>query len=169
MHALSSSLITSFFLYTGAHNNAEGYPVVHNEIDIEFIRKPYDDTLYMQSNYFTNGDGDHEALHVERDMKPNPNPSRDVRDEMRWYGFKWSSTGISWYIDSVKVREATSNTPKIEDGPLKMFMNMWVSNFTNPAMLQWAGEYTHNEWRAANPPKALYNTIHFTRGEDCEM
>lgn len=169
-HSLSSILtltvlfrkrvVSSFFLYSGQLNAAPGYPEVHNEIDVEFIYKSSTSSMGVQFNYYNNGQGGNEFLHT---------PSFEIDQSYNWYGFKWTSSGIAWYVNGVQVHEVNDSTTPIIDsngGPLRLMMNIWTIDPDNSGAVIWAGAYTH---MADNTPQAFYDTVCHTDGETCGM
>ena len=95
-------VITSFFTYTR-------YPV-WDEIDIEILGK---NMTQVQFNYYTNGVGHHEYLH---------NLGFDASLDFHEYGFEWLETSITWYIDGIKIYQATKDIPSHSSS---LMMNLW--------------------------------------------
>lgn len=153
--------MSSFFLYSGKYNAAPGYPEIHNEIDIEFIYKTSTASIGVQFNYYNNAQGGNEFLHT---------PSFAIDQSYNWYGFKWTSSGISWYMNGEQVHEVTDgSTPIInsvgDGGPLRLMMNIWTIDPDNAGAVIWAGAYTHT----TDTPQAFYDTVCHTDGETCDM
>lgn len=148
-------MVSSFFLYSDRFNTAPGSESYHNEIDIEFIYKTSTQSMAMQANYYTHGTGGNEYTY---------HPSFAMESSFNWYGFKWTSSGIEWYVNGVKVHTATTNTPQFEDGPLKLMLNTWTILPTSTGGVIWAGAYTHT-----GPQEALYDEMCHTAGESCSM
>lgn len=145
-------LITTFFTYTGKYDAAPGEDKFHNEVDLEFVYKRKYKKMSLQANFFTNGKGGNEKIIP---LKFNPTK------KMHNYGFKWTSKGVAWYVDGKKMYTARKNTPKIENGPHKIMMNVWpVSKHASG----WGGNYEFDGVRSA-----VYSAVRFTRGEDCKI
>jgi len=82
------------------------------------------------------------------------------------YGFKWTSTGITWYVDGVAVYTVTDSpgdpTPKVSDSLHKIMMNLWPVDSTASA---WAGTFVY----PGTPLAATYDWLRYTAGEDCTI
>jgi len=147
--------VTSFFTFAGPFDN--GGNGKHNEIDIEFLGN---DTRSVQLNFWANDD-----TYASRNEQLIP-LSFDASAESRAYGFKWSATGIRWYIDGQLVHEALDSpgnpTPKAGESLQKIMMNLWAVDDTAAA---WAGEFRY----PGAPLHALYDWVRHTAGENCEM
>ncbi len=147
-------IVTSFFSFAGPYDN--GGNGQHNEIDIEFTG---DDTRWVQFNFWTNDDTysarNEELLYLGFDA------SRGAHA----YGFKWTSTGIQWFIDGEMVFEALdahAPTPKAADSLHRIMLNLWAVDETAEA---WAGTFEY-------PGQALesaYEWARYTAGEDCTV
>lgn len=113
----NDGLVSSFFTYTGPHENGNPW----DEIDIEFLGK---DTTKIQFNYFTNGVGEHVYLY---DL------GFDAAEDFHTYGFKWEPGKITWYVDGKAVYRATKDIPVT---PGRIMMNVWngvnVDGWLNP-------------------------------------
>jgi endo-1,3-1,4-beta-glycanase ExoK len=149
-----SGTVTSFFTYAGPFDN--GGNAKHNEIDIEFLGQS---STSVQFNFFTNDD--EYASHNEfvYDL------GYDASEDFHVYGFKWTATGIKWYVDGdavYSVDDSPNNpTPMAPDSLQKIMMNLWpVDQFGE----DWAGIFAYER-----PLEAEYEWVRFTRGEDCEM
>jgi len=146
--------VTSFFTYAGPFDN--GGNGKHNEIDIEFLGQ---DTESVQFNFFTNDDEYTSRNEVVLDL------NYDASLDFHVYGFKWSSTGIEWYVDGVPVYYIGDNpanpTPKATDSLQKIMMNLWP---VDQSAEDWAGVFDYQE-----PLTAEYQWVRFTRGEDCAI
>ncbi len=149
-----SGTVTSFFTYAGPFDN--GGNGKHNEIDIEFLGK---NTKSVQFNFFTNDD--EFASHNESVY----GLGFDASGGFHVYGFKWTATGIEWYVDGelvYSVADTPENpTPKTTDSLQKIMMNLWP---VDDSAEGWAGIFNYQE-----PLNAEYEWVRFTRGEECEM
>ena len=119
---------TSFFVYTGPSEYDEnGNPNPHDEVDIEFLGK---DTTHVQFNFFVNGKGGNEHMY---DL------GFDASEDFHTYGFRWTESYITWYVDGVPVYrvDETSNKP-LPKTPGRMMTNYWCG--TKNAEL-WMGKY----------------------------
>lgn len=53
-------------------------------------------------------------------------PRFDISKSFHNYGFKFTASGISWYLDGFKVFSAFKNVPNVADGPFRIFTNTWI-------------------------------------------
>lgn len=120
---------STFFTCTGPYELDElGNPNPHDEIDIEFLGK---DTTKVQFNYFVDGQGGHEYMY---------NLGFDASKEFHEYGFRWTSTSITWFVDNkpvYKVQESSKN--KLPKTPGRILMNYWCGNKKAEG---WMGQYS---------------------------
>ncbi|ATU92268.1 family 16 glycosylhydrolase [Phyllobacterium zundukense] len=114
----ASGTNSNFFSHVGA---PQGSP--HNEIDFEFIGK-HDGAL--QTNYFVNGVGGHEAV-VE---------VPDANSRFRTYAFVWEPDSIRWYIDGKMVREVREGVPT---EPQKIYLSIWSTS----TLSDWLGKFEY--------------------------
>ena len=147
--------VTSFFTFAGPKDN--GGNGKHNEIDIEFLGR---DTSSVQVNFYTNDDtytSQNEAL---------INLGFDASRSSHAYGFKWTSTGISWYLDGGLVYSVTDSalrpTPKASESLQKIMLNLWPVDAT---LASWAGTFVYPD----HPLDALYDWVRYTAGESCTV
>ena len=121
---------SSFFVYTGPSEvNENGEPNPHDEIDIEFLGK---DTTHVQFNFFVDGKGGNEYKY---DL------GFDASKEYHTYGFRWTESYITWYVDGTPVYRVDETAKKpLPKTPGRMMMNYWSG--TEEARL-WMGEYEH--------------------------
>lgn len=128
-----SGVVTAFFTFAGPYDN--GGNGRHNEIDIEFLGY---DTTRVQFNFWTNDDRYRSNNAVLLDL------GEDASLAARNYGFKWTSTGISWYIDGQRVYSVTTSrlnpTPKATDSLHKIMMNAWP---VDESASLWAGAFAY--------------------------
>jgi beta-glucanase (GH16 family) len=147
-----AGVVSSFFTYAGPFDN--GGNGQHNEIDIEFLGY---DTESLQLNYWTNGIGGHEHV-VDLGF--------DASQAVHHYAFKWTSSGIAWYVDRVKVHEvldtAADPIPKVSESLQKIMMNVWPVDGTASS---WAGAFVY----PGSPLLGQYDWVRYTAGEDCEI
>ena len=115
----ASGTNANFFSHVGA---PQGSP--HNEIDFEFIGKR-DGAL--QTNYFVNGVGGHEAV---IDVP-------DANSRFRTYAFVWESDRIQWYIDGKMVREVKGDSVPKE--PQKIYLSIWSTG----TLTDWLGKFQY--------------------------
>lgn len=148
-----SGVVSSFFTFAGPYDN--GGNGQHNEIDIEFLGY---DTTRFQVNYWTNDDS--YAGGNEHRVDAGFDASLDFHD----YGFKWTSTGIEWFVDGISVYKADDTllhpTPKAADSLHKVMMNVWPVDSTAEG---WAGAFNY----PAAPLYGEYDWIEYTAGENC--
>ena len=152
-----SGVITSFFTFAGPYDN--GGNGQHNEIDIEFVGEDGDGDRgisWVQFNYWTNDDA-----YASRNEIPYP-LGFDASADFHRYGFKWTSTGIEWWVDGELVVSATKATPQETDSLQKIAMNLWPVDSTASG---WAGSFTY----PGEPLRAQYQWVRYERGESCTM
>lgn len=150
-----SGVVTAFFTFAGPYDN--GGNGRHNEIDIEFLGN---DTRRVQLNFWTNDDRYRSNNAVLLDL------GKDASLAASNYGFKWTSTGISWYIDGQLVHSVTTSrlkpTPKATDSLHKIMMNVWPVDET--ASL-WAGTFAYPN----APLDAPYEWVRYDSASDCSF
>ena len=112
----------------------------HDEIDIEFLGK---DTTHVQFNFFVDGKGGNEYMY---DL------GFDASEEFHTYGYRWTETSITWFVDGEPVYKVTTDTSaqeagnlriveKIPQTPGRMLTNYWCGN---ERAVGWMGLYTGN-------------------------
>jgi beta-glucanase (GH16 family) len=148
-------VVTSFFTFAGPYDN--GGNGKHNEIDIEFLGK---NTLEVQTNFWTNDDA--YASRNEQMIWLG----FDASQEFHHYAFKWTSTGITWFVDRSPVRTVldspTKPTPKATESLHKIMMNVWP---VDSSASGWAGTFVY-------PGAALqgvYDWVRYTAGDECQI
>jgi len=151
--------VTAFFTFAGPYDN--GGNGKHNEIDIEFVGAHLGaGPSSVQFNFWTNDDG--YASRNEYLMQLG----FDATAAFHAYGFKWTSTGIDWYVDGklvYSVFDTTGNpTPKASDSLQKIMLNLWPVDDTASG---WAGTFVY----PGEPLRAQYQWVRYTSGEDCEI
>jgi beta-glucanase (GH16 family) len=148
-------VVTSLFTFAGPYDN--GGNGKHNEIDIEFLGY---DTTRFQANFWTNDDT------YQRGHEHTVDLGFDASQGLHRYGFKWTSSGITWYVDGVAVYSVvdstTDPTPKVTDSLHKIMVNLWPVDNTASA---WAGTFVY----PGNPLVAHYDWVRYTAGENCSM
>lgn len=148
-------VVTSLFTFAGPYDN--GGNGKHNEIDIEFLGY---DTTKFQANFWTNDDA------YARDHAHMVNLGFDASQGYHRYGFKWTSSGITWYVDGIAVytvaNSAGDPTPKSTDSLHKIMMNQWVVDSTASA---WAGTFVY----PGTSLIAQYDWVRYTSGENCTI
>lgn len=114
--AKSNGIVSSFFAYTSSPQ--------HDEIDFEFLGK---DTTKVQLNYFVTGVGGHEHL-VDLGF--------DASLDFHVYGFIWSESKITWYVDGAEVYSVTGPQTTLPSNASNVFLNLWngigVDSWLNP-------------------------------------
>jgi endo-1,3-1,4-beta-glycanase ExoK len=147
-----SGVVTSFFTFAGPYDN--GGNGKHNEIDIEFLGK---DTRRVQFNFWANDDT--YASRNERVLQL----AFDAAAAFHNYGFRWTETGIEWYIDGNRVdsfyETAVTKTPKASESYQKVMMNVWPVDATASA---WAGVFSYGGVRTAQ-----YEWVRYDQRPDC--
>ncbi|HEX2572761.1 MAG TPA: family 16 glycosylhydrolase [Polyangia bacterium] len=151
----ASGVVSSFFTFAGPNDN--GGNGKHNEIDIEFLGY---NTSWLQANFWTNDDAyanGHEKM---------INLGFDATAAFHTYGFKWTSTGIEWWIDGARVHavadSAADPTPKATESLQRIISNAWPVDSTASG---WAGTFVY----PGAPLGAPYDWIRYTSGESCSM
>ena len=115
-----------------------GQPNPHDEIDIEFLGK---DTTHVQFNFFVDGKGGNEYMH---DL------GFDASEDFHTYGYRWTETSITWFVDGKPVYMVTTDTSvkeagnvriveKIPQTPGRILTNYWCGN---ERAVGWMGLYT---------------------------
>ena len=148
-------VVSTFFTFAGPYDN--GGNGKHNEIDFEFLGS---DTTRVQLNFWTNDDAYASRNEVLVDL------GFDAASGFHAYAFKWSSTGIRWYVDGTLIHEAfdlaSNPTPKAGDSLQKIMVNLWPVDETAAG---WAGTFVY----PGEPLHALYDWVRYTVGEGCEV
>jgi len=152
-----AGVVSSFFTFAGPSDN--GGNGIHNEIDIEFLGN---NTFGFQANYWTN-----DAAYTSNNAKFIP-LSFDASLDYHQYAFKWTSTGIQWFVDGTLVypipgvHAALVNTPKVTDSLQKIMMNVWPVDSTAAG---WAGTFVY----PGAPVTGLYDWTKYVSGETCTV
>jgi len=153
MPVARAGVVSSFFTFAGPFDNGGNGHV--NEIDIEFLGY---DTTQFQANFWTNDDdfsNGHEQL-VELGF--------DASQDFHRYGFRWTATGIEWFVDGVPVYEVFDSpsepTPKADESLQKIMMNVWPVDATAST---WAGAFVY----PGAPLHGIYDWVRYEAGEAC--
>ena len=88
---------STFFICTGPYDEKNGVKNPHDEIDIEFLGK---DTTKVQFNFFVNGKGGNEFMYEL---------GFDAAEGFHEYGFRWTETSITWFVDNEPVYMVTTD------------------------------------------------------------
>jgi beta-glucanase (GH16 family) len=151
----ASGVVSSFFTFAALSDN--GGNGQHNEIDIEFLGY---DTSQLQANFWTNDDA---YDHGHEQLIPL---NFDASSAFHTYGFKWTSTGIGWWVDGVMVHlvnDASADpTPKATESLQKIMTNVWPVDSTAAI---WAGTFVY----PGTPLHGDYDWVRYTEGETCSM
>jgi beta-glucanase (GH16 family) len=150
----AEGLVTAFFTFAGPSDN--GGNGRHNEIDVEFPGT----TEWVQFNFWTNDDD-----YSSRNEYLHP-LSFDASQAFHVYAFKWTSTGINWYIDGDLIYQVFDTdlnpTPKAAESLHKIMLNLWA---VDESAELWAGTFAY----PGAPVQARYDWVRFTEGEDCSL
>jgi len=148
-------VVSSFFTFAGPFDNGGNGHV--NEIDIEVLGN---DTTRFQANFWTNDDNfsnGHEHL-VDLGF--------DAAEAFHRYGFRWTSTGIEWFVDGLPLYEVLDTpeqpTPKAQESLQKIMMNVWPVDDTASG---WAGQFIY----PGTALHGIYDWVRYTAGEDCSF
>jgi beta-glucanase (GH16 family) len=146
-------VVSSFFTFAGPFDNGGNGHV--NEIDIEFLGT---DTTQFQANFWTNDDdfsNGHEQL-IDLGF--------DASADFHRYGFRWTSTGIEWFVDGEPVYAVSDSpeepTPKAGESLQKIMMNVWPVDSTASG---WAGVFVY----PGEALHGLYDWVRYQAGENC--
>jgi len=143
-------VVTSFFTFAGPYDN--GGNGRHNEIDIEFVGS---DTYSVQFNYWTNDDTYSSRNEYIMSFFPT-----DLSQQAHNFGFRWTDSGIDWYVDGSLVYSATKGTPKAADSLHKIMMNVWPVDATASG---WAGVFKY----PGTPLQAQYEWVRYDSATGC--
>ena len=148
-------VVTALFTFAGPYDN--GGNGKHNEIDVEFLgNRPG----RVQLNFFTNDDSyaSRNEVLIELGFDPTAAYHR--------YGFKWTATGIEWFIDGNSVYAAYDSplnpTPKATDSLQKIMVNAWP---VDDSAALWAGQFSY----PGTPLHASYEWIRHDARADCSL
>lgn len=136
--AKGTGLVTSLFTYSGQATGTS-----NDEIDIEILGK---DTTKMETNYFTNGVGQHSTI---------INLGFDASLDFHNYAFEWSPSSIKWYVDGQLVLTENGSRGALPTSPGHIMVNLWSGS--GPAEI-WTGKFNY----PGSPVRAYYDWIKFT-------
>jgi beta-glucanase (GH16 family) len=151
-------VVSAFYTYAGPYDN--GGNGLHNEIDIEFLGN---NPKGFQANFWTN-DLDGKSQHPAFITLPF-----DTSLDYHQYAFKWTSTGIQWFVDGALVypipgvHTALAPTPKVTDSLHKIMLNVWPVDSTATA---WAGTFSYP---TTTPVTGMFDWVKFVSGETCTV
>jgi endo-1,3-1,4-beta-glycanase ExoK len=137
-----TGLVTSLFTYFDADPSDEAE--VNDEIDIEILGK---DPTKLETNYYTDGDGDHSTV-IDLGF--------DSSLEFHEYAFEWSPTSIKWYVDGKLIHTEDGSRGKLPSKPGNIMVNMWAA--AGDAEKYWAGTFVY----PGSQVRAYYDWIKFT-------
>jgi len=150
-----AGVVTAFFTFAGPYDN--GGNGRHNEIDIEFVGA---DARQVQFNFWTNDDAYSARNEYLHDL------GTDASARFERYGFKWTASGIEWYVGGQRVYSVAdsdvSPTPKAGESLQKIMMNLWPVDATAE---EWAGRFAYSGY----PLEAPYEWVRYIAGEDCDL
>lgn len=126
----------SLFIYTGPTDGNQW-----DEIDIEFLGK---DSTKMQTNYFTNGIGSHEAT---------ISLGFDASAAFHIYKIEWQSNSIRWFVDGVLVHTENGSKGALPTTPGRIMANLWPGT----GLDYWLGSFAYH-----GPVCVYYDYIKYT-------
>jgi beta-glucanase (GH16 family) len=112
-----------------------------DEIDIEFIGK---DPTIFQSNYFTNGVGQHGS-----DIQLGYDATESFHD----YAFEWRPNSITWFVDGKPVHREDGSRGPLPQAAGAFVVNVWPGNTVD----NWLGKLQYDK-----PVQAEYEWVRFT-------
>jgi endo-1,3-1,4-beta-glycanase ExoK len=112
-----------------------------DEIDIEFIGK---DPTIFQSNYFTNGVGQHGT-----DIQLGYDATESFHD----YAFEWRPHSITWFVDGKPVHREDGSRGPLPQAAGAFILNVWPGNTVDG----WLGPLQYTK-----PVQAEYEWVRFT-------
>ncbi|WP_063915835.1 family 16 glycosylhydrolase [Paenibacillus elgii] len=143
--AKGDGLVTSLFTYYAK----DGDTSKNDEIDIEILGK---DTTIMETNYFTDGEGEHsERIQLGFDA------SLDYHN----YAFEWSPAYIKWFVDGKLVHTETGSKGKLPTNPGQIMINLWSGA---GSAVPWTGKFIY----PGTPVRAYYNWIKYIPDSDLQ-
>jgi endo-1,3-1,4-beta-glycanase ExoK len=112
-----------------------------DEIDVEFIGK---DPTIFQSNYFTNGVGQHGS-----DIQLGFDATESFHD----YAFEWRPHSITWFVDGKPVHREDGSRGPLPQAAGALVVNVWPGNTVD----SWLGKLSYEK-----PVAAEYQWVRFT-------
>ncbi|MFJ8959799.1 glycoside hydrolase family 16 protein [Lentzea sp. NPDC102401] len=134
--AKSSGAVSGFFTYTG---QTDGQP--WDEIDIEILGK---NPTQMQTNYFTNGTGNHETI---------INLGFDSSAGFHDYAIEWRQGRIQWFVDGRLVHTENGSRGPLPTHPQRFMANLWAGTGVDG----WTGPFNYT-----GPLNAVYESAKYT-------
>jgi endo-1,3-1,4-beta-glycanase ExoK len=134
-----SGTVTSFFTYTGP---SDGQP--WDEIDVEILGK---NTDQMQTNYFTDGVGGHEAT-IDLGF--------DSSAGYHTYAVEWSQGAINWFVDDKLVHTENGSRGALPTHTQRIMMNLWPGTGVD----SWLGPFSY----PGATLTADYDSVSYTTG-----
>ncbi len=131
-----NGVVSSFFIYTGP---SEGNP--WDEIDIEITGN---NPTQLQTNYFTDGVGEHEAYIAL---------GFDASADFHTYSIEWMPDEINWYVDGVLKHTENGSNGTLPSTPGRIMMNLWPGTDSVNA---WLGDFVYT-----SPLQAQYDWVSF--------
>ncbi len=129
--AKGSGVVSAFFIYNGNP---------WHEIDVEILGK---NTWQLQTNYFTDGVGGHEAV-IDLGF--------DASEAFHNYAIVWEPGSIKWYVDDVLVHQETGGRGPLPTAPGKIMANLWPGTGVD----SWLGPFSYT-----GPRYAQYEWIQY--------
>ncbi len=112
-----------------------------DEIDIEFIGK---DPTMFQTNYFTNGVGQHGSdIHL----------GFDATESFHDYAFEWRPDSIIWFVDGKPVHRENGSRGPLPQAAGAFIINVWPGNTVD----NWLGKLHYEK-----PVQAEYEWLRYT-------
>ncbi|MFB5269813.1 glycoside hydrolase family 16 protein [Paenibacillus enshidis] len=140
--AKGTGLVTSLFTYYDRDPNPDVNR--NDEIDIEILGK---DTTKLETNYYTNGVGEHSTV-IDLGF--------DASLDFHTYAFEWSPTSIKWYVDGKLVHTENGSRGELPSHPGHIMVNFWAG--ANDAAKYWTGDFVY----PGSPVRAYYDYIKYT-------
>lgn len=150
--ALQKGFITSFMLYTDKFNALPFQSKLVNSVNLGFLYRPRGNRFTLRVTYMKNG--------VEGRVRDLP-LKRNAGTTFHRYGFKFTSGRVQWFVDGKLVHTVRGGLPTIQDGPFRIFMNVWPVSPKNPGF---AGLF-----RYTKPVSSEYSFVRFQRGASCSF
>lgn len=137
--AAQDGVVSSFFIYTGP---SEGNP--WDEIDIEITGNH---PTQLQTNYYTNGEGGHEAI-IDLGF--------DASAGFHTYSIEWLPDVINWYVGDdppILVHSEDGSSGELPSTSGRIMMNFWPGT---DSVNDWLGDFSYS-----SPLQAQYDFVSF--------
>nr|5SV8_A Chain A, probable xyloglucan endotransglucosylase/hydrolase protein 19 [Vitis vinifera] len=121
-----------------------------DEIDFEFLGK---DKRIVQTNYYTAGTGNREAIH---DL------GFDCSDGFHEYVIKWGPDLIQWLIDGKVIRSVRADGEGFPQKPMFLYASVWDASYIDEG--RWTGPYVGSD----APYICLYKNVNVPVGTAVE-